>query len=75
MRARHDLEGQRVCSTMRTMSLCVKEVKVWNSLCDDLKIVNTVAAFKGKCKNLLFKNYMSRCFLMFYFVYEFVTSI
>ena len=27
-------------------------------LCDDLKMVNTVAAFKRKCKNLLFKKYL-----------------
>ena len=45
---------------MRAMCLCVKGVQVWNSLSDDFKIVNTVAAFKRKCKNLLFKN-TSRC--------------
>ena len=50
-----DLEQQSVCSTMRAMSLCVKGVQVWNYLCDDLKIVNTVAAFKHNCKNLLLK--------------------
>ena len=42
----------------RAMSLCVKGVQLWNSMCDDLKIVNTVAAFKRKCKNLLFKKYL-----------------
>ena len=40
------------------MSLCVKGVQAWNSLCDDLKMVTTVAAFKCKCKNLLFKKYL-----------------
>ena len=40
---------------MRPMSLCVKGVQVWNSLCDDLKMVDTVAAFKRKCNNNLFK--------------------
>ena len=58
MRASHDLERHGVCSTMRAMSLCVKGVHVWNSLCDDLKMVNTVAAFKRKCENLLFKKYL-----------------
>ena len=43
---------------MRAMSLCVKGMQVLNSLCDDLKIVNTVAAFKRKCKHLLFKKYL-----------------
>ena len=68
------------------MSLCVKGVQVWNYISDDLNIVNTVAAFKHTCKNLLFKKclvvdhlsslyYMSRCLLMLYFVYAFVTSI
>ena len=86
MRASHDLERQSVCSTMRAMSLCVKGVQVWNYICDDLKTVNTFAAFKRKCKNLIFKKYlvvdhlsnyiyMSRCLLMLCFVYEFVTSI
>ena len=56
MRASHDLERQSVCSTMRAMSLCVKEVQVWNYLCDDLNIVNTVAAFKRKCKNFYLRN-------------------
>ena len=40
------------------MSLCVKGEQVWNSLCDDLKIVNTVAAFRRKCNDLLFKKYL-----------------
>ena len=31
---------------------------MWHSLCDDLKMVNTVAAIKRKCKNLLFKKYL-----------------
>ena len=52
------IERQIVCSTVRTLSLCVKEVQVWNSLCNDLKIVNTFAAFKRKCKNLLFKKFL-----------------
>ena len=43
---------------MRAMSLCVKGVQVGNSLCDDFKIANTVAAFKRKCKNLVFKIYL-----------------
>ena len=58
MRASHDLERQSVCSTMRAMSLCVKEVQVWNYLRDDFKIVFFVAGFKHKCKNLLFKKYL-----------------
>ena len=57
-RASHDLERQSVYSTMRAMSLYVTGVQVWNSQCDDLKIVNTVAAFKCKCINLLFKKYL-----------------
>ena len=56
MRASEDLE--RVGSITRALYLCVKAVQVCNSLCDDLKIVNTVAAFKGKCKNLLFTKYI-----------------
>ena len=71
---------------MRAMSLCVNAVQIWNSLCDDLTIVNTIAAFKRKSKNPLFKKYlvvdhlsklyyMSRCLLMVYFVFQFVTSI
>ena len=58
VRARHDLERQTICSTMRETSLYVKGVQIWNSLCDDLKIVNIVAAFKRKCKNLLFTIYL-----------------
>ena len=46
--------GQIRCA----MYLCVKGMQVLNSLCDDLKIVNTVAVFKRKCKNLLFKKYL-----------------
>ena len=42
-----------VCSTMRAMSLGVKGGQVWNYPCDDFKMVNTVAAFKRKCNNLL----------------------
>jgi len=34
-----------VYSTSRAMSLCVEGMQEWNSLCDDLKIVNIVAAF------------------------------
>ena len=60
---------------MRAVSLCVKGVKVWNSLCDDLKIVNTVAAFKRKCKSILFKKYLLTILYVKMFVYEFVTSI
>ena len=40
---------------LRAMSFCVEGVQVRNSLCDDFKIVNIVAAFKRKCENLLFK--------------------
>ena len=58
MRANHDLERQRVCSTMRSMSLCVKGVQLWNSLCDHLKTTNTITEFKRKCKNLLFEKYL-----------------
>ena len=58
MRTTHDLERQSVCSTMRSMYLCVKGVQVWNSLCDDLKMVDTVAAFKRKLRNLSFKKYL-----------------
>ena len=54
----HGLERQTVCSTVQSMSLCVNGVQVWNYLCDDLKMVDTVAAFKRKCKNLLFKKYL-----------------
>ena len=47
MQASRDLE----CSAMQSMSLCVKGVQVGNSLCEDFKMVNTVATFKRKCKN------------------------
>ena len=78
MQASHDLEQQSICLTMCAMSVYVKGMQIWNFLCDDIKLVNTVAAFKRKCKNLLFKKcilYMSRCLLMLYFVYDFVTRI
>ena len=39
---------QGVCSIVRAISLCGKGVQVWNYLCDDLKMVDTVAAFKRK---------------------------
>ena len=38
------------------MSPCVKGVQVWNSLCDDLKTVNIVTAFKRKCKIFYLRN-------------------
>ena len=50
LRICHDLKRQCVCSTMRAMSLSVKGVQTWHSLCDDLKIVNICPAFKRKCK-------------------------
>ena len=37
MRASRDLERQIVCSTMRSMSLCVKGVQIWNSQSDNKK--------------------------------------
>ena len=40
------------------MYRCVKGMQVWNSLCDDLKMVNIVAVFKRKCKYLLFRKYL-----------------
>ena len=52
------IQNDRVCSAMRAMSLCVKGVQVWNSLCDDIQMVNPIAAFKCKCNNLLFKKYL-----------------
>ena len=58
MRACHGLERHSVHSTMRATSLCIKGVHVWNYLCDDLQIVNTVVTFKCKCKYLLFKKYL-----------------
>ena len=39
---------------MRSMSLCVKGVQVWNSLCDDLKWLIA----------LLYLNVNARCFIV-----------
>ena len=56
MRASRDLERQSVCSTIRAMSLCVKGVQVWNSLCDDLKMVNSIALFNINAKIIYLRN-------------------
>ena len=37
LRASHDLERLRVCSTMRSMYLCIYRVRLWNSQSDDIK--------------------------------------
>ena len=58
VRANYDLEQQSVCSIMRAMSLCVNGVRFWNSLCDHLKTINNITAFKRKSKNLLFEKYL-----------------
>ena len=41
-----------------SMSVCVKGLQVWNSLFDDFKMVNAATAFKRKCKNLIFTQYL-----------------
>ena len=57
MRASIDLERQSVCLICdQYISLCKSREMIEFSLCDDLKTVNTLSAFKRKYKNILFKN-------------------
>ena len=58
MRANHDLERRSVCSTMRSMSLCVDGVRLWNYLRDHLQTTNNITAFKRKCNKFLFEKYL-----------------
>lgn len=57
LRGKWNLKIQSARTTLRTMSISIAGVKLWNSLTEEIKESKNINQFKIKYKNLILNNY------------------